>query len=94
MPGTLRSGKRHHAAADHEPRGSDGAGQSFKVAADFTSQGFHGRCLESAQIAIGDTSQDAPGVAGRITYKTFRITSQLACFFLYPLKREVLLCQA
>src|SRR6185369_17592641 len=73
-----------HAAADHEPRGSDGAGEPFEVAADATSQGLHARGLNPAQVAFGDAPEDAARVFGRITYQTLHVARELGCLFLYP----------
>src|ERR1039457_6265384 len=93
MPAAKRCNHQHR-TADHERGSSDGAGEAFEVATDAPSQGLYGWGLQSAQIAFGDTSQDAARVAGCIAHQTLHFARKLAGFFLYPLKREVLRGQA
>src|ERR1039457_1002384 len=66
MPAAHRSHQQHR-AADHESRESDGRGEPLQIAAKAASQ-----CLQTrkpAQIAFGDTSEDASRVTGRIEYQ-------------------------
>ena len=80
MPAAHRSHQQHR-AADNEGRESDCTREPLEVAAEATSHGFQTR--KSAQIAFGDTSEDASRVAGRINYQALQFARELGCRFLY-----------
>src|ERR1019366_4050249 len=81
MPVAHRSHQQHR-AADHESSESDGAREPPEIPAQAATQGF--QPWKPAQIAFGDTPEDASRVAGRITYQALHFARQLDCLLLYP----------
>ncbi len=53
-----------------------------------SAQSLHGRGLQPAQIAFGDTPEDAARVAGRIAHQALQFARKLAGLFLYPLREK------
>lgn len=85
MPPGVQWSRHQHGSANNQSCGNYTSGESFEVAADSPAKGLHRRSLQAAQIAFGETPEDAARVAGRITYKAFQFAAQLSGFFFYSL---------
>ena len=83
MPAAHRSHQQHR-AADHESSESDGTREPPEIAAQAATQGF--QPWKPAQIAFGDTPEDASRVAGRIIYQALQFARNLGRLFLDPPK--------
>ncbi len=66
MPAAHRSHQQHR-AANHQSRESNGTREPLEIAVEATSHGLQTR--NSAQIAFGDTPEDAARVAGSFSYQ-------------------------
>ena len=81
MPAARRR-QQQHRASDDERGESDGTREPLEIAAEASSESLQTR--QSAEIAFGETPQDASRVVGRIAYQALRFARQLGRLFLYP----------